>query len=75
MSEQQVKAILVRAIKTFLQAFIAVFALGLTPVVSSVLQTGSISGAKAAVLALVSAAVAAGISALTNAYIKPVEAK
>lgn len=75
MSEQQFQAIIVRALKTFIQAFVAVFALGLTSVVSNVLQTGNFSGAKSALLALVTASVAAGISALTNAFIKPVEAK
>lgn len=75
MSEQEVKALLVRAFKTFAQAFLAVFILGLTPVVSSVLQTGSFSGAKAAVLALVTASVAAGISAIMNVKIRPLEAK
>jgi hypothetical protein len=75
MSEQEVKALLVRAFKTFAQAFVAVFLLGLTPVISSILQTGSFSGAKAAVLALVSASLAAGLSAVMNLRIRPVEAK
>lgn len=75
MSEQEVKALLVRAFKTFAQAFVAVFILGLTPVISSVLQTGTFSGSKAAVLALVTAAMSAGLSALMNVKIRPLEAK
>lgn len=75
MSEKEVQAIIVRALKTFIQAFLAVFLLGLTPVASNVLQTGNISGAKTALLALATASLAAGISAITNAFIKPVEAK
>lgn len=75
MSEQEVQALLVRAFHTFWQAFVAVFVLGLTPVISDVLNTKSISGSKTAVLALVVSAVAAGLSALKNAYVRPVEAK
>lgn len=75
MSEQEVQAILVRGFHTFWQAFIAVFILGLTPVVSDVLKTGSLSGAKSALLALVVAAVAAGLSGLKNIVVKPQEAK
>lgn len=75
MTQQQVIATLVRMFHTFWQAFLAVFILGLLPVVSDVLNTRSISGAKAALLALVVAAAAAGLSALKNLYVKPVEAK
>lgn len=65
MSQQQVLALLVRAIKTFLQAFFATLAAGM-------LTTG-IDGA--AIKALIIGAFAAGISALMNAFIKPAEAK
>lgn len=75
MSEQTMIALLVRAFHTFWQAFLAVFVLGLTPVISDVLKTGSVSGSEAAVLALVVAALSAGFSALKNVYAKPVEAK
>lgn len=75
MSEQQVQALLVRAFHTFWQSFLAVFVLGITPVISDVLSTHTLSGTKSALLALVVAAAAAGLSALKNAYVKPVEAK
>lgn len=75
MSEKEVQATLVRVFHTFWQAFVAVFILGITPVVSDVLNTHSLSGAKTALLALVVAAAAAGLSALKNLYVKPQEAK
>lgn len=75
MTEQEIRALLVRAFHTFWQAFVAVFLLGIFSVISDVLSTNSISGAKTALLALVVAALAAGLSALKNAYVKPVEAK
>lgn len=64
MSEREVQAILVRALKTFVQAFLAVLAANAVNVVNY-------STAKA----LVVSAFAAGISALINAFIKPQEAK
>lgn len=75
MSQQEILAVLVRAFHTFWQAFLAVFVLGLTPVIRDVLSTGTLSGSKSALLALVVAAVAAGLSALKNLYVKPQEAK
>lgn len=75
MTEKQVQALLVRAVKTFAQAFVAVFLLGVLNVISSLLSTGNFSAAKSALVALVTAALAAGVSALMNAYIKPEEAK
>ena len=76
MTEQQIQAIIVRALKTFIQAFLSVFSLGLTSVVGNVVASGqSISGYKSALLGLIVGAVAAGLSALINIYIKPVEAK
>lgn len=75
MSQQQVLALLVRMFHTFWQSFVAVFALGILSVTSDVLQTGTMSGAKDALLALVVASLAAGLSALKNIVVKPVEAK
>lgn len=75
MSEQVVKAILVRAFHTFVQAFLAVFLLGLTSVISDILRTNTFSGAESALLAVTVGALAAGFSAVKNAYVKPVEAK
>lgn len=65
MSEKEFQALLVRALKTFLQAFLATLAAGVL--------TTEVSGA--AVGALVIASFAAGLSALSNVFIKPVEAK
>lgn len=64
MSEQQVQALLVRAFKTFVQGFLAVFLAGLVSATSQV-----------ALKALVVGAFAAGVSAVMNAFIKPEEAK
>lgn len=75
MTQQQVIATLVRMFHTFWQAFIAVFLLGITPVISDVLKTGSISGSQTALLALVISALAGGLSALKNLLVKPEEAK
>jgi len=74
MTQQQIQALLTRAFKTFVQAFLAVFIAGLTPIINGITNTGW-SGSKAALVALVSGALAAGISALMNAFIKPEEAK
>jgi hypothetical protein len=74
MSEQAVQALLVRAFKTFVQAFLSVFLVGITPILTNITSVGY-SGAKAALVALVTGAIAAGISALMNAFLKPVEAK
>lgn len=60
-------ALVVRAVKTFVQAFIASLSIGLAGTSSS---TGT-----AAYRALIVAAVAAGISAVMNVFIQPVEAK
>lgn len=64
MSEQQVIALIVRALKTFIQAALAFAVAGLASVTT--LSAGK---------ALVIAAIAAGLSAVTNVFIKPVEAK
>lgn len=64
MSEKQFIALLVRAFKTFVQAFLAVLLAGLTEV--SDLST---------LRALAVAAVAAGLSAIMNFIVKPEEAK
>lgn len=71
----KVKALLVRAFHTFWQAFVAVFGLGIFGVVSNVLSTRNFSDGKSAGLALLVAAVSAGLSALKNLYVKPTEAK
>lgn len=64
MSQQEVLSIVIRAVKTFLQAFFATLAAGVLTTVDG-----------AAVKALVIASFAAGISAVMNVFIKPVEAK
>jgi hypothetical protein len=64
MTEKQVQALIVRAIKTFLQAALAFVVAGLASV--STLPAGK---------ALLIAAIAAGVSAVTNVFIKPEEAK
>lgn len=64
MSEQQIQALLIRALKTFVQAFLGAVLLGLTPVFDI-----------ATLKALLLSAVAVGISAVMNLYIKPLEAK
>lgn len=67
MSEQQVQALLVRALKTFIQGFLGY----LTTAIGALGQTfGS-----AALWALLAGGIAAGVSALMNVYLKPVEAK
>jgi uncharacterized membrane protein len=67
MSEQQVQALVVRALKTFVQGFMGFLVTGLT--------LGTLPASTEAVRALLAGAVAAGISAIMNLYIKPVEAK
>jgi hypothetical protein len=64
MSEQQVQALIVRALKTFLQAAVSVVALNIGNVTN--LNAGK---------TLAIAAVAAGVSAVINIFVKPVEAK
>lgn len=64
MSEQQIQALIVRAIKTFIQGFAAVFLTGLVTATSQV-----------ALKALIVGAFAAGVSAVMNVFIKPVEAR
>lgn len=64
LTEQEIQAIVVRALKTFLQAFLAALLAGVTNITN-------IGTAKA----LAISAIAAGISAIFNAFIKPVEAK
>lgn len=60
------RAIAVRAAKTFFQAFLASISYGLT-------TTSNTSST--ALRALIVAALAAGLSAVSNLYIKPNEAK
>lgn len=67
MTEQQIQALLVRALKTFLQGF-----LGYT--ITGVAALGQTFGS-AALWALLAGGIAAGVSALMNVYLKPVEAK
>lgn len=64
MTEQQVIALLVRALKTFLQAALAFAVAGLASV-------STVPAAKA----LLIAAIAAGLSAVFNVFLRPVEAK
>lgn len=64
MNQVNVNALLVRAIKTFIQAFLAALSLG-------ILTTTNIPAIKA----LVVGAVAAGVSAVMNIFIAPTEAK
>lgn len=59
-----INVILVRALKTFLQAFLAAVSVG-------IVTTTDI----AAVRALIVGAIAAGISAAMNLFIQPTEAK
>lgn len=64
MTQQQVIALLVRAIKTFLQAALAFVVAGLASV--NTLPAGK---------ALLISAIAAGVSAVFNLFIRPEEAK
>lgn len=61
-----VRPILVRAAKTFYQAFLGFLLTGLT--------LGSASAGTEALRSLLAGAIAAGISAVVNLYIKPKEA-
>lgn len=58
-----------RAVHTFWQAFLAVFALGVTGVLSVALQTHSVPATEDALIALLVAAIAAGLSALKTMII------
>lgn len=58
------KALVVRAAKTFAQAFVAVFLASLTLSINQVQPK-----------ALVIGAISAGLSALTNVFVKPQEAR
>lgn len=58
--------IITRALHTFWQAFVAVFAAGALGVLSPLLSTHNLSDAESALAALVIAAVAAGLSALKS---------
>lgn len=64
MSQTNVKAIVVRALWTFVQAFLAVFLAGLTVSVNQV-----------QLKALIIAAFAAGLSAIKNVIVQPTEVK
>lgn len=64
MSEKEVQALIVRAIKTFIQGFAAVFLTGLVTATSQV-----------ALKALIVGAFAAGVSAVMNVVLRPQEAK
>lgn len=59
-----------RIIHTFWQAFLGVFVLGVTSVLSGLLSTGNFSDAKSALVALVSAAVAAAFAAVKAALVR-----
>lgn len=65
MNEPNVNAIIVRAFKTFLQAFFATLAAGMF---TTEINT-------AAVGALIVGGIAAGISAVMNLFLQPQEAK
>jgi ABC-type antimicrobial peptide transport system permease subunit len=67
MSEQQVQALLVRALKTFVQGFLGFLITGVT--------LGNLPAGTSALWGLLTGAIAAGVSALMNAYLKPLEAK
>lgn len=58
-----------RVFHTFWQAFLAVFGLGSLGIISSVLSTHNFTDAKSAALALVVAAVAAGIAAVKAVFV------
>lgn len=67
-----------RAVHTFWQAFLAVFALGATGVLSVALQTHSVPATEDATIALLVAAIAAGLSALKTfavAYVESLKAQ
>lgn len=64
MTEKQVQALVVRALKTFIQGFLGV-------ILAGVVGVNGITALKA----LIVGAFAAGISAVVNAYLKPEEAK
>lgn len=64
LTEQQVQAIIVRALKTFVQAFLAFLAAGIVNVTSG--NAGK---------ALVVGAFAAAVSAVINVFIQPTEAR
>ena len=64
-TQSEVDYALTRAAHTFYQAFLAVFAAGLANVLDAFGKRG-ISGAKSAGLALITAAIAAGISAVVH---------
>jgi hypothetical protein len=57
--------ILIRAVKTFFQAFIGTLLVGLTPVITLVVQS-DLTAAQTAGVALLVASVSAGLSALQN---------
>lgn len=59
-----------RFVHTFWQAFVAVFAAGLLNVLSAF--QGGLSGGKSTLVALITAAIAAGLSALKSAYVNRV---
>lgn len=64
MNEVNISALFVRAFKTFLQAFASIVAVNIASVHN--IATGK---------ALILSAVAAGISAVMNLFIRPTEAK
>jgi len=57
-----------RVLHTFWQAFLAVFLIGITGILSTVLVTHSLSDSKSALIALIIASIAAGFSALKGVY-------
>jgi hypothetical protein len=66
------RPILSKALHTFYQAFIGVFVVGFTAVLNSVLN-GDIETAKIAILSLLSASLAAGISALKTFILQKIK--
>jgi lysozyme len=71
----QVRAAALRALNTFWQSFVAVFALSLSGLTAQLLSVHDFSSAKSFALAAVAAVVAAAVSAFKNLVKKPKEAK
>lgn len=59
-----------RVIHTFWQTFAGIFVLGVTDILQELLRTGDFSNARLAVMALVSAAVAAALSAVKGKVVR-----
>lgn len=59
--------VLIRSAKTFVASFLGVFVTSLANILDA-FQKGGLSGLKSALLALITAAIAAGITAVWNYY-------